>query len=70
MEFRSPGFRERKELATALSNDNQQNVKHADDRQELNELFANHARLMFLRTVSWIGFFTDVCVRNHLGMIA
>jgi hypothetical protein len=22
---------------------------------------------MFLREVSWIGFFTDVCVRDHLG---
>ena len=50
-----------------LSNDNHQDIKHADNRQELEKLFANHARLMFLRAASWIGLFTDVCGRNHLG---
>jgi len=50
-----------------LSDNNQQDIKQADNRQELEKLFANHARLMFLGTASWIGLFTDVCVRNHLG---
>ena len=58
------------ELSAGLSNDNHQDIKHADNCQELEKLFANHVRLMFLRAASWIGFFTDVCVRNHLGNYA
>ena len=60
---------ERKEFAAGLSKDNHQQTNDAHNRQELKKLFANHAYLMFLRRVSWIGSFTDVCVRNHLGMV-
>ena len=49
-----------------LSNDNHQDIKQADNCQELEKLFANHERLMFLRAASCIGFFTDVCAQNHL----
>src|SRR5438034_7054393 len=56
----------KRSFRVASSNDHHQDVKHTDIRQELEKLVANHEGLMFLRAASWVGFFTDVCVRNHL----
>jgi hypothetical protein len=55
-----------RERSAGLSNDKHADEKKAENRQELEELFANHARLMFLLAKSEIRFFPDVCVQDYL----